>query len=82
VISEIDYTIDCLVFSLIFTDKATFTFADVALVGGGAYPQPGEISLSHNGLLFLDDLPEIKRGVLDVLGQSLEDHEVTKLNSH
>jgi magnesium chelatase family protein len=38
------------------------TISDVALVGGGAYPQPGEISMAHNGVLFLDELPEFKRG--------------------
>ena len=53
------------------------TISDVALVGGGAYPQPGEISLSHNGVLFLDELPEFKRGVLEVMRQPLEDREVT-----
>ncbi|GAB5473819.1 MAG: hypothetical protein Mars2KO_19180 [Maribacter sp.] len=44
---------------------------DVALVGGGAYPQPGEISLSHNGVLFLDELPEFKKGVLEVNGNHI-----------
>ncbi len=53
------------------------TISDVALVGGGAYPQPGEISLSHNGVLFLDELPEFKRGVLEVMRQPFEDREVT-----
>ena len=53
------------------------TISDVALVGGGTYPEPGEISLSHNGVLFLDELPEFKRTVLEVMRQPLEDREVT-----
>lgn len=53
------------------------TISDVALVGGGQYPQPGEISLAHNGVLFLDELPEFKRSVLEVMRQPIEDREVT-----
>lgn len=53
------------------------TISDVALVGGGSYPEPGEISLAHNGILFLDELPEFKRSVLEVMRQPLEDREVT-----
>jgi len=53
------------------------TISDVALVGGGGHPQPGEISLAHNGVLFLDELPEFKRTVLEVMRQPLEERKVT-----
>jgi magnesium chelatase family protein len=53
------------------------TISDVALVGGGGFPQPGEISLAHNGVLFLDELPEFKRTVLEVMRQPLEERTVT-----
>ena len=53
------------------------TISDVALVGGGSNPNPGEISLAHNGVLFLDELPEFKRSVLEVLRQPMEQRSVT-----
>lgn len=53
------------------------SISNVALVGGGSTPQPGEISLAHNGILFLDELPEFNRSVLDVMRQPLENHTIT-----
>ena len=53
------------------------TCSDISLIGGGSHPKPGEVSLAHNGILFLDELPEFDRHVLEVLRQPLEDHSVT-----
>jgi len=53
------------------------TISDIALVGGGGIPQPGEISLANNGVLFLDELPEFKRSVLEVMRQPMEERRVT-----
>ena len=53
------------------------TISDVALIGGGTNPKPGEVSMAHNGVLFLDELPEFKRTVLEVLRQPLEDRNVS-----
>ena len=53
------------------------TISDAGLIGGGIVPRPGEVSLAHNGLLFLDELPEFPRNVLEVMRQPLEDHSVT-----
>ena len=53
------------------------TISDAGLIGGGKIPKPGEVSLSHNGVLFLDELPEFKKNVLEVMRQPLEEERVT-----
>ena len=58
------------------------TISDAGLLGGGSgVPRPGEVSLAHNGVLFLDELPEFARNVLELLRQPLEDHSVTLARS-
>ena len=53
------------------------TISDAGLIGGGQIPKPGEVSLSHNGVLFLDELPEFRKNVLEVMRQPIEEERVT-----
>ncbi len=62
---------------MIFITTFIHTVVDAALVGGGRYPRPGEVSLANHGVLFLDELPEFKKNVLEVLRQPMEDTKVT-----